>query len=50
MNPSEMRTGEPENYRMRIHAPRIVKQAKNTTAAILVNFFTGGEFDTLYCR
>ena len=42
--------GKPEDYRMRIHAPRIVKQVKNTTAAVLVNFFTGGEFDTLYCR
>ena len=41
--------GEPEDYRMRIHAPKIVRQAKNTTAAVLVNFFAGGELDTLYC-
>lgn len=42
--------GQPIDYQIRIHAPMVVAQAKYSSAAILVNFFIGSEFDTLYYR
>jgi hypothetical protein len=42
--------GQPQGYRIRIHAPKVVRKAKWSSAAILANFFIGGENDTLLYR
>ncbi len=42
--------GKPKEYRIRIHAPKVVRQAKWSSAAILANFFIGSERDTLSYR
>lgn len=42
--------GKLQDYRIRIHAPKVVRQAKWSSAAILANFFIGGEQDTLLYR
>ncbi len=43
-------TGKSEDYRMRIHAPRVIRKGKHTSGAVLVNFFSGGEFDNLFLK
>jgi hypothetical protein len=42
--------GKPFDYQIRVHAPKVVRQAKWSSAAILANFFIGSERDTLFYR
>jgi hypothetical protein len=42
--------GQSKDYQIRVHAPKVVRQAKWSSAAILANFFIGSEKDTLSYR
>lgn len=42
--------GKPEDYRMRIHNPRIVARNQFSNSRVYVNYFMGGQFDSLFCR
>lgn len=42
--------GKPADYRMAIHAPKVVPHNARYNGEIIVNFFTGGEKDTLEYR
>ncbi len=42
--------GKPADYRMEIAVPKILERNKKTSAGIYVNYFMGGDRDTLYYR
>ena len=42
--------GKSEDYRMRIHNPMVLARNQYTSSRIYVNYFMGGQFDSLFYR
>ncbi len=42
--------GKPSDFKMNVFLPKIVQKKKNPKTSVYVNYFLGGDKDTLYCR